>query len=228
MIYKIAGLKVEMEPKYDRLIRQGAAYVSSGTPVMRVEPDSEDLGRVALDIPSAEEQEYICCGAAFCRSIIEHGRFFLHASAVVYEGAAYLFSAPSGTGKSTHTALWRELFPNSYILNDDKPVIWPEKERITVWGTPFSGRTDLQVNRGVPLKGICFLKQDIENQIRQMTEAEALALMLNNTWRPRYSHGMERLLDMIEQVVIRSKAYELRCTKESDAAKLSYSVMKGM
>lgn len=228
MIYEIAGLKVAMEPKYGRLARQSASYASSGAPTLQVKPNPVDEAQAVMENPSEEEREYICCGAAFCRGIIGHGRFFLHASAVAYEGAAYLFSAPSGTGKSTHTALWRELFPNSYILNDDKPVIWPEKERITVWGTPFSGRTDLQVNRGVPLKGICFLKQDTENQIRQVTEAEALALMLNNTWRPRDSRGMERLLDMIEQVVIRSKVYELRCTKEPDAAKLSYSVMKGV
>ena len=165
MIYEIAGLKVAMEPKYGRLARQSASYASSGAPTLQVKPNPVDEAQAVMENPSEEEREYICCGAAFCRGIIGHGRFFLHASAVVYEGAAYLFSAPSGTGKSTHTALWRELFPNSYILNDDKPVIWPEKERITVWGTPFSGRTDLQVNRGVPLKGICFLKQDTENQM---------------------------------------------------------------
>ena len=131
MIYEIAGLKVEMKPNYDRLTRQSAAYASSGTPVMRVEAAPGDLARVALDTASVEEQEYICCGAAFCRELIGHGRFFLHASAVVYEDAAYLFSAPSGTGKSTHTALWRELFPGSYILNDDKPVLQPGPEGVT-------------------------------------------------------------------------------------------------
>ena len=160
MVYEIAGLKVEMEPRFGRLTRQCQAYLSSGKPVMTVKPDPVDEVRAGMDRYPEEEREYICCSAAFCRGIIGQGRFFLHASAVVYEGAAYLFSGPSGTGKSTHTALWRELFPQSYILNDDKPVIWPEKGKISAWGTPFSGRTDLQVNRGVPVKGICFLKQD--------------------------------------------------------------------
>lgn len=227
MIYEIAGLKVEMEPNYDRLTRQSAAYASSGTPVMRVEAAPGDLARVALDTASVEEQEYICCGAAFCRELIGHERFFLHASAVVYEDAAYLFSAPSGTGKSTHTALWRELFPGSYILNDDKPVLQLGPEGVTVWGTPFAGKTDLQVNRGVPLKGICFLKQDTENHIRPVTDTEALSLLLNNTWRPKNSHDMALLLDMVEQVMMRTNVYELFCTTESEAAKLSYRMMKG-
>lgn len=228
MIYEIAGLKVEMEPKYGRLTRQSASYVSSGAPVLGVKPDPRDAASDVVAHLSEGEREYICCSAAFSRGILEHGRFFLHASAVVYQGEAYIFSAPSGTGKSTHTGLWRELFPDSYILNDDKPVIWPEKGRATAWGTPFAGKTDLQVNRGVPIKGICFLKQGNENRIRQLPETEALAQMLNNTWRPRNNRGMELLLDMLEQVVTGTRVYQMCCTPEREAAKLSYKVMKGM
>ena len=124
--------------------------------------------------------------------------------------------------------MWCRLFPESYILNDDKPVIQPEMEKITVWGTPFAGKTDLQVNRGIPLKGICFLRQGTENQIRRVTEAEALALMLNNTWRPGNREEMNLLLDMVEQVVTKINVYEMSCTRESEAAELSYKVMKGM
>lgn len=227
MIYEIAGLKVAMEPRFGRLKKQSEAYRSCGEPVMLIKPESQDEARVAMNRSSAADREYICCSAAFCRGLVPHGRFFLHASAVVYEGEAYLFSAPSGTGKSTHTALWRELFPESYILNDDKPVIWPQKEQITVWGSPFAGKTNLQVNRGVPLKGICFLKQGIENQIRQITEEQALALLLNNTWRPGNHSRMNLLLDMMEQVVTHTKIYEMTCNREIEAAKLSYRVMKG-
>lgn len=227
MVYEIAGLKIEMHPKYGRLTRQSTSYQSSGEPVMKVEPDPHDERRVVMDRPSESEREYICCSAAFCRNIIPFGRFFLHASAVVYEGEAYLFSAPSGTGKSTHTALWRELFPESYILNDDKPVIWPEEDQITAWGTPFAGKTDLQVNRGVPLRGICFLEKGIENQIQQVPEDRALALMLNNTWRPGSRDRMNHLLDLMEQVVNRVNVYRMCCTRETEAAELSYRVMKG-
>ena len=227
MIYEIAGLKVEMEPKYGRLIRQSESYLSSGEPVFKVQSDPQDETRVVMKRPSEEEREYICHSAAFCREIIRHGRFFLHASAIVCEGEAYLFSAPSGTGKSTHTALWRKRFPESYILNDDKPVIWPREKEITVWGTPFAGKTNLQVNCEVPLKGICFLKQGRENQIQPVTEERALALMLNNTWRPKDKDRMGLLLDMMEQIVTRINIYEMSCTRDLEAAEISYRVMKG-
>ena len=248
MIYEIAGLPVEMNPRYHRLLKQSESYrlsehagenpeaisvktsgvnpiiTSAITPVMKVEPDPYDESHVIMETPSEEEKEYICCSAAFCRKIIEYGRFFLHASAIVYEGEAYLFS---GTGKSTHTALWRKQFPESYILNDDKPVIQPEKEQITVWGTPFAGKTDLHVNRAIPLKGICFLKQGRENHIQSVEGDRALALLLDNTWRPDNSREMLHLFDMLEQVVARTKIYEMSCTREPEAAQLSYRVMKG-
>ena len=227
MIYEIAGLKVEMEPKFGRLIRQSEAYQSSGKPVMTVTPDVNDEAYIALNKRTDEEREYICLSAAFCRDIIRYGRFFLHASAVVYNGEAYLFSAPSGMGKSTHTAMWLKQFPGSYILNDDKPVIFPENEGVTVWGTPFAGKTDLQVNLGVPLRAVCFLKQGNENSITRIDSERAIALTLNNTYRPKNAEEMNLLLDMIEKVVERADIFEMSCRNESAAAEMSYNAMKG-
>lgn len=228
MVYEIAGLKVKMEPKYGRLKRQSASYASSGVPVLEVKPDPKDAASQVVARLSEEEREYICCSAAFSRGIVEHGRFFLHASAVAYQGEAYLFSAPSGTGKSTHTGLWRKQFPGSFLLNDDKPVLWPREESITAWGTPFAGKTDLQVNLGVPVKGICFLTQGRENRIRKLPETEALAQMLNNTWRPEHNGSMERLLDLMEQVINHVPIFQMECTTQPEAARLSYGVMKGL
>lgn len=227
MIYEIAGLKVEMNPKFDRLKRQSEAYKSLGEPVIGINPDF-DGGLYALpDNCTAEDREYIYSSAAFCREIIPHGRFFLHASAVVLDGGAYLFSAPSGMGKSTHAALWLRSFEGSYILNDDKPVIFPENEGVTVWGTPFAGKTDLQVNRGVPLRAVCFLKQGNENSITRIDSERAIALTLNNTYRPKNAEEMNLLLDMIEKVVERADIFEMSCRNESAAAEMSYNAMKG-
>lgn len=226
MIYEIAGLKVEMEPRFGRLTKACEGYRSSGIPVMTLTPDPRDEAQVQA--PTQEEREYILHSAAFCREIIQHGRFFLHASAVVCGGGAYLFSGPSGIGKSTHTAMWQKLFPGIQILNDDKPVIWPEKGKISAWGTPFSGKTQHQMNRGVPLRGICFLKQARENRIRPVAETEALALILNNTWRPKDDKTMNLLLNGIQQVVEEIPIFALSCTTDPEAAQLSYATMKGM
>lgn len=226
MIYEIAGLKTEMQPQFERLKRQSDPYKSSGEPVISLNPQilSSDF---SLTNGSDEDREYIYKSAEFCRKIIWHGRFFLHASAVVYNEEAYLFSAPSGVGKSTHTALWLEKFSGSYILNDDKPIVFPKKDGISVWGTPFAGKTDLHVNREVRLRAICFLKKGKENSIARINEDRAIALLLNNTYRPKSSEGMNLLLDMIGQVVDRTEIFEMSCTSEPIAAEISYKAMKG-
>lgn len=225
MIYEIAGLKVEMNPKFHRLKRQSEEYLSSGEPVLWLRPDL--YNEPAFEKRTAEDSEYIYASAEFCRQIIPFGRFFLHASAVVLDGEAYLFSAPSGTGKSTHTALWLKQFDGSYILNDDKPVISTENKLITVWGTPFAGKTDLHINRKVPLKAICFLSQGDEDTINCVTEEKAIALILNNTYRPKNGENMNLLLDMIEKVVETADIFEMSCKNEPAAAEMSYGAMKG-
>ncbi|MGM9550821.1 MAG: hypothetical protein ACI3XA_01045 [Clostridia bacterium] len=227
MIYEIAGIKVQMEPEFDRLKRQCEAYQSSGEPVMDLKIDVNSVTDKHLLNRSDEDLEYMLSSSVFCREIVKHGRFFLHASAVVVGNEAYLFSAPSGTGKSTHTKFWLEKFKNSYILNDDKPVIFPQKDGVTVWGTPFSGKTNLQKNRKVNLRGICFLNRGSENSIKIVESDRAIALVLNNTYRPKNVNDMTLLLDMIGQVAEKVNIFEMSCKNEPDAAEMSYKAMKG-
>ena len=227
MIYEIAGLKVEMQPQFDRLKRQSETYISSGEPVIILNPDLYGKINPTLVNRTDEDIEYIYSSAEFCREIIRHGRFFLHASAVVYNDEAYLFSAPSGVGKSTHTSLWLKEFNGSYILNDDKPVILPKKDGVSVFGTPFSGKTDLQVNREVRLRAICFLKRGEENSVSRIAEDRAIALILNNTYRPKNVESMKLLFDMIDRVVENADIFEMSCRNEPAAAQMSYKAMKG-
>ena len=227
MIYEIAGLKVEMQPQFDRLKRQSETYISSGEPVITLNPDLYGKINSTLVNRTDEDIEYIYSSAEFCREIIRHGRFFLHASAVVYKDEAYLFSAPSGVGKSTHTSLWLKEFNGSYILNDDKPVILPKKDGVSVFGTPFSGKTDLQVNREVRLRAICFLKRGEENSVSRVVDDRAIALILNNTYRPKSGESMKLLFDMIDRVVENADIFEMSCRNEPAAAQMSYKAMKG-
>lgn len=225
MIYEIAGLKVEMSPEFPRLKRQSEQYQSSGEPVLRLNPNLHS--DYELCDCTDEDREYIVSSALFCSSIIPFGRFFLHASAVVLNGEAYLFSAPSGSGKSTHTALWLKQFSGSYILNDDKPVIYPKNKGVSVFGTPFAGKTDIQINHAVPLKAICFLSRGEENRIIPVNDERAVALILNNTYRPKNIGEMNILLDMIENVVKAVDIFEMTCKNELAAAEMSYKAMKG-
>lgn len=228
-MYKIAGVVVDMNPKYPRVTKQSEAYKTDDTkPDIRIAMPEEFLSERQKENPhlSMDECEYIWTGSAFYNLLPEFGGFLLHSSAVVYENKAYLFTAPSGTGKSTHTQLWLKNFEGSYILNDDKPAIKLEDGKVMAYGTPFSGKTDWNVNKCVPLQAICILGRGEKNEIEKVPPEEALFVILDQTCRPYDADKMDKLLTILDKVISEVPVYRLRCNMEDEAAFVSYNAMK--
>lgn len=123
--YKITGLTVEME-SFGRTVTQAEPYLCEPVeqPDIRICSDWQRLKKIAGHL-SDEDCEYLSSGGSFYNQLLKFDGMLLHSSAVVMDGYAYLFSAPCGTGKSTHTALWRKVFgeDRARILNDDKPAL---------------------------------------------------------------------------------------------------------
>ena len=186
--FKIAELNVSMNPKHEPLISRSKAYSVPEIPFIDADLNisEESFAFYRTQHPEADDAliEYMYTGSMFYRTLIAHDGFLLHSSAVVLNDKAYLFSAPSGTGKSTHTSLWLKEFPGAEILNDDKPAIRILKDGIYVYGTPWSGKTDLNLNRKIPLQGIAFLERGEANTIAPMNSMKALENLLNQTVRP--------------------------------------------
>lgn len=231
-MYKIAGLYVDYEPKYPRLSRQSEIYKCEDNKkaniTIRFEQGFLDKRQSENPHLSVEDCEYIWMGSEFYEVLPEFNAFLLHSSAVVYNNQAFLFSAPSGTGKSTHTQLWLKQFEGAYILNDDKPAIKYEDGAFYVYGTPFSGKTDLNVNARVPLQGICMLQRGEKNHIEKMPVEEALFNILNQTCRPVDEGRMDKLLDILDALAKAVPIYTLTCNMESEAAIVSYNGMKAL
>ena len=152
----------------------------------------------------------------------------LHSSGVVVDNYAYLFSADPGTGKSTHTDLWVKYFGNdrAKIINDDKPAIRMINDKIYVYGTPWSGKTDQNINMKVPLGAIVFLERSEDNWVKEIEPKEAIPLILQQTIRPREPEVMIKLLDMLDIVLRRVKLYRLGCNISEEAVKVSYNRIK--
>lgn len=150
--------------------------------------------------------------------------FLFHGSAIAVDGEGYLFTAKSGTGKSTHARLWRDLLGDRVAyVNDDKPLIRTDKTRTTVYGTPWDGKHRLSSNISVPLKSICILERGTENTIRRITKEEAYPMLLQQVYRPSDPEAMAKTLKLIDLMDI--KFYKLSCNMDISAAKLSYGVM---
>lgn len=151
-----------------------------------------------------------------------------HGSAICVDGEAYLFTAKSGTGKSTHTRLWRELFGDrAFMVNDDKPLLRVLEDRVLVCGTPWDGKHHMSTNVCVPLKGICILNRAEKNHIRKISVSEALPLLLQQSYRPGEPAALAKLLTLLDKMSKRTGLYSLGCNMEPEAAQVAYNGMKG-
>ena len=108
------------------------------------------------DTLSAEDNYYLNSGFLFYLQLLRHNGMMLHASAVVVDGYAYLFSGPCGIGKSTHTALYKDAFPEAVIINDDKPALRCMDGVWYAFGTPWCGKDGINVNMSAPLAASAF------------------------------------------------------------------------
>lgn len=159
--------------------------------------------------------------------LIDYNTILVHGSVIAVDGEGYLFTAKSGTGKSTHTRLWREQFgERAVIVNDDKPLLQIGANIVKVYGTPWDGKHKLSSNISVPLKTICILKRDEVNHINRLTGNETYPLLLQHTYRSSNTMKMIKTLELLEKVIQTTKIYSLGCNMESEAALIAYEGMQ--
>lgn len=152
---------------------------------------------------------------------LQNGTVLLHGSTVVLDGKAYLFTARTGVGKSTHTRFWLEAFPNAYILNDDRAFIRLDG---TACGSPWSGKHGIHRNEKATLAGICILERGGENQIRRISAQEAFPEIHGQMFLP--DAALEPMLtDLTARLVSTVPVFRMQCTKEKSAARTAHDAM---
>ena len=225
--YKIAGLTVEMD-SFGRTAEQAEPYRCEpcDTPQIQIESDWPEKKKFYPDWTD-DLGEYIATGWSFYKKLLQFDGLMLHSSAVVMDGKAYLFTADSGTGKSTHTGLWLERFPGAYILNDDKPALRLEQDGWYAYGTPWSGKNDISADVRVPLAGIAVLERSAQNSIEPFGGVRAIHAILKQVNRPRDAKCREKLLELLDKLITQVPVWKLRCNMDLQAAEVSYEAMSG-
>ncbi len=230
-LHRIAGITVDLGYKYDKMKKQAAAYHidEDVKPDMTIYLSDDFLEKKHKENPhlSLEDCEYIFTSSIFYTGLLHYGGFMLHSSSVYMDGKAYLFSAASGTGKSTHTGLWQKVYgkDRAQILNDDKPAIRIGENGIFACGTPWSGKTDLNINVVAPIGGICFLERSEENWIKRVDGGSAILKLMNQTIRPTDANDMNKLLTHVDRVLTEVPVYMMGCNISDDAAILAFETM---
>lgn len=236
-VIRIADCNVGVRAVFEETKTYCTEYLTDGEPAFTVETTMEDICRERQlsdrereleGLPSVNHSDQVLETTAVYRKIVEklidHDVLLFHGSVVAVDGVAYMFTAVSGTGKSTHTKLWRKLFgARAVMINDDKPLFKITQTGILVCGTPWDGKHHLNTNCMVPLKAICVLKRGEENEIQPLSARQALPVLLQQSYRPG---NMLKYMDLIDAVTKDVKFYELHCNMEQEAAQVAYDGMQ--
>ena len=238
---EIAGLVTQVQPLFGSTREYCRAYLTDGVPVCFVDVTPQDLvhTQAMLEKEAIEEgirvrkfPEPFLERATIQRKIaaflLKHDTILLHGSTVGLDGQAYLFTAPCGTGKSTHTRFWRETFGDrAVMINDDKPFLKITSSGVVAYGSPWSGKHGLDTNISLPLKGICFLRRGSVNSIRQVNPEGLIDVLLQQTFMPEDAADQEKAVALVNSLVQTVPLWDMECTKDVGAALISYQAMSG-
>ena len=200
-----------------------------------ITPENIELARkLSCDNDIREEREPYFYSDSYLETVALHRRIsdellfhnvlLFHGSAVAVDGRCYMFTAESGTGKTTHSMLWLKNIPGSYILNGDKPLLLFKDLEVLVCGSPWCGKENFGRNEILPLAGICILDRDKTNHIEDISFHEALPDLIKRSHRPRRNSDFVRYLRQIDK--LKSVGlYRLGCNIDDDAAFVAYQRM---
>lgn len=235
--YKIGDCVIRIVSQFERIHLYCGDYRWEGNPDLTVAITQEDLKferEKSRQTDLANGQKVIDWSDGYLETLAVYRKiaekmpfrdtFLFHGSAIATDGKAYLFTAKSGTGKSTHTRLWRQaLGDQAVMVNDDKPLIRIVGDGAVVYGTPWNGKHRLGSNISVPLEAVCILERSKENHINEITKAEAYPMLLQQSYRPADKTALIAELSLIEKLNVRF--YRLGCNMNPEAADVA---MRGM
>ena len=156
-------------------------------------------------------------------------RFLMHGASITYDDKAYLFTAPSGTGKSTHIRLWKKcLGERVRIVNGDKPFLSFDDGEVRIYGTPWAGKERWQRNCSATLHGICFVNRGTENKIRKLEPSECLTQLFKQIYLPADSEAAGATLELMDVLVRTVPLYYLECDMSEDAVRCSFEALTGL
>lgn len=229
--FLIAGLKVEMDPIFPLMQSRSEKYLNdfSGKADITINlPEGLfEKMRERMPLLTDEIAEQTATSIIFYTELLKHNGFLLHSSCINYKNRAYIFTADSGTGKSTHTGLWKRYIEGVEFINDDKPAIRLVDGAYYACGTPWSGKTSLNNDVLLPVGGVALLKRGTVNTIKPAETGKAVTFIIKQTRRPQSEALLESFAGLLEGFVKTVPIYEFTCDISEQAVKTSFEALTG-
>ena len=232
-IVGLADEYIEINSVYDELKNFFKDYlVNDVTPDFSVSLSKEDI--LAEQEATSENQfspaylETLALLRKLAEILPSHNRILMHGASISYNEHAYLFTAPSGTGKSTHIRLWKKYLGDDVkIVNGDKPFISLENEPM-IYGSPWAGKENWHRNCKKPLKGICFVQRGTTNSIRRIEASDCLSLLFKQVYLPADTLAAGLTLELVDMLIKKVPLYVLTCDMSEDAVRCSFEALTGL
>ena len=238
-ILKIAGHTAKVTSLFESTPQYLRAYLSDGEPEFSISVTREDIAFEQADLLEEAHRdgfkprvftdpflERAAIQRAFAEFLFAQDTLLFHGSAVAVDGEGYLFTAHSGTGKSTHTRLWKQVFGDRAVMvNDDKPFLQLTNGHVLLHGSPWSGKHGLDANLCVPLKGLCILERGAENRIWRVSPEEVLPMLQKQAYRPLDREKASSFLGLVARQSEAVPLWKMTCNRDPEAAQTAFAAM---
>ncbi len=231
---KIADFIIEFDNRHELIKNFCKDYiVEDGTPDFVISCTDEEI---SAEMANYEEEIYsnpvyaesVCLYRNLCLQLPLYDSFVMHGAAVEVDGNTYIFTAQSGTGKTTHIRLWREIFGERlHIVNGDKPILRFIDGELYAYGTPWCGKEGYNMNIRSKMKAICFLERAKENNIYPLEKSNSAERIMRQIIIPKDAQGAILTLELMDRMLNKIDTWLLECNISIEAAKLSYENMSG-
>lgn len=227
---RFSGLDIGIETQYEFMRAFCRDYVTEGRPCFTVRTDDAAVRRqmaMAEEPTTPEYAEALQLYREIAERLPLYDRAVFHGAAIEYGGKAYLFTGPSGIGKTTHISLWRQyLGQRVQIINGDKPILRKETSGITACGTPYAGKEGWHRNASAPLAGICLLSQSKENTVDLLRPEEVFSWLYQQIYKPKGEAALVKTIEIVRHLSA-LPCWALGCNISEEAVKTAFEALTG-
>lgn len=225
-----AKLNIEIHCRYAYTKAFCREYLTDEAADFAVSVSEEDIDREIAASPYQPRREYaesICVYREIAKRLPLYNRMVFHGAVISYKGTGYLFTAPSGTGKTTHIRLWHQYLDGVEVVNGDKPLLHIEDATAEAFATPYAGKEGYQNHGSILLGGICLIHRGTENRIRRVTAGEVLTELMHQVYLPQEAEAAIKTIDLLDALFKAVPIFLLECDISETAVKTAFEALTG-
>jgi len=229
---RMADLSVRIHYKYSYIEQQCRGWEDKSGSQADIEvgvSDEEIEMEYAQFLPGTvtrEMCESVCIYRSIAKRLPAFSAFVMHGAVLELDGKAYVFSAKSGVGKTTHTKLWIEYFGGraSYI-NGDKPIVRCKDGIWYAYGTPWMGKERFGSKSFAPIQAVCFIERGEQNEIRKIADKEVVNRIFHQLFLPERQETLFTFMELADDMVRKLPFFVLKCNVSMEAVQVAYETL---